>query len=795
MRLAFDPSNNNLVRIYLQADQPSAAETNGYYLEMGENNSTDPIKLFRQSGTVKTQLAAGQPGLAASAPNLHILAKRSPNGTWTVLAAPKGMPLQWQFEVVDTTWPGGDPRFFGFQCVYTSSNATRFYFDNVNIRPDVPDTEPPVLVSANAGNSTQVTATYNEDLDAASAANPSHFTLLNTGSQPITANLAPNLRQVTLVLSLPLATGSYTLESDGVKDLAGNVSGVQTAAFNFVKIDNAAAFDILINEIMADPSPSAGLPEVEWLELYNRSGKTLQLSDLSLTDATSTPVALPAYLLLPGEYVVVTAGANVATMQAATSGKVLGAAISTTLLNNDADEISLSTVNGTVVDKVAYSVDWHTIPGRKDGGYTLERINPGLPCLGKENWQTCPNQIGGTPAAPNASFSSAPDNVQPQLLNAYTASPSSIVLQFSEGMDQTAVENPAAYNLTPPVPIASAQQSLTDRSVVTLNLAAAMQVQTVYVVNVSGSLVRDCSGNPFQFTDTVRLGIAEKPAPQDFVINEILFNPATGGARFVEFFNKSNKVFDWSEFFLASNTDSTKSVVKVGQKRLFFPGEYHVFTTNTTDILQRHQGINPKNLMQNSLPSLDDRVDSIKVYWAKNGQIVTVDSFFYDHNMHNALLTISEREGVSLERIRTDGPTQAASNWTSASPLKTGSPGTPTLPNSQNRSAKANPIDDWINIPVARLSPDGDNREDFLEIYYNLPQEGFVATVQVFDSDGNLVKSIVRQSLSGTEGILRWDGDKDEGGKARPGIHVVYLEVYSPVGEVRRAKKAVAVVK
>jgi hypothetical protein len=585
------------------------------------------------------------------------------------------------------------------------------------------------------------------------------------------------------------------LETDGIKDLAGNVSGPQTAPFSFVKIDETAEFDVLINEIMADPSPSAGLPEVEWFELYNRSDKTLQLSSLRIADATSTPVALPAHLLLPGEYVVLTATANVGTLQAATAGKVLGAAISSTLLNNDADVITLSTASGTVVDRVAYSVDWHTISSRKEGGYTLERINPGLPCLGKENWQTCPNQIGGTLAAKNASFSSTPDLVSPQLLNAYTAAPNSIVLQFSEGMDKTTVENPAAYSLTPAVAIASAQQSLTDRSIVTLQLAAPMQVRTVYVLNVSGILARDCSGNPFQFTDTVRLGIAEKPEPQDFVINEILFNPATKGARFVEFYNKSDKVFDWSEFFLASNTDSTKSVVKVSQNRLFFPGDYHVFTTDTADILKRHQGINPKNLMQNSLPSLDDRVDSIKVYWAKNGQIVTVDSFFYNHNMHNALLTTSEREGVSLERIRTEGPTQAASNWTSASPLKTGSPGTPTLPNSQNRGIRANPIDDWINIPVARLSPDGDNREDFLEIYYTLPQEGFVATVQVFDSDGNLVKSIVRQSLIGTEGILRWDGDKDEGGPARPGIHVVFLEVYSPVGEVRRAKKAVAVVR
>lgn len=66
--------------------------------------------------------------------------------------------------------------------------------------------------------------------------------------------------------------------------------------------------------------------------------------------------------------------------------------------------------------------------------------------------------------------------------------------------------------------------------------------------------------------------------------------------------------------------------------------------------------------------------------------------------MHNALLSTSEQEGVALERIRIDEPTQSASNWTSASPLITGAAGTPTLPNSQALLA-SNPAEDVISIP------------------------------------------------------------------------------------------------
>jgi hypothetical protein len=88
------------------------------------------------------------------------------------------------------------------------------------------------------------------------------------------------------------------------------------------------------------------------------------------------------------------------------------------------------------------------------------------------------------------------------------------------------------------------------------------------------------------------------------------------------------------------------------------------------------------------------------------------------------------------------GPTQAASNWTSASPLITGAYGTPTLPNSQSLP-ETGTGDELISIPNARLSPDGDNYEDFLEIVYKLPQTGYAASLKIFDSDGNLVKNLV----------------------------------------------------
>ncbi len=794
VRLAFDPSGSNLVRVYLQTDQTDLSLANGYFLEMGETGSADAIRFYRQDGTTKTLLATGQAGLAASSPNLHIQAIRTSTGIWALNAAPVGSALQLQFSLAESTWTGGNNRFFGFQCVYTSSNATKFFFDNINIRPDVPDTQAPKLLSAQAIDGTHVTAVFDEPLEIGSAENPVNYTINGGIGKPLSALLSGDKKTVTLTLQNALSTGSYALQTSAVKDLAGNSSTAQTADFQFVKIETAAEFDILISEIMADPSPSAGLPELEWFELINRSAKVIELSSLRFSDATSAPIALPTYLIQPGEYVALTASVNVPVLQGLTAGKVLGMAISSTMLNNDGDVLTLSRGLDNVIDRVPYRVDWHTVSGKQDGGFSLERINLGLPCLGQENWQSSPAQIGGTPAAQNASFSTVPDLTAPHLIKVFPESPNSLLLTYTEGMDRSSVEDISVYQLDPNINITSATQLATDPAVVRLLFSSPLQPSLVYTLTIENS-VQDCSGNALVFTDTVYLGLAEKPDVQDIVINEILFNPASGGARYIEFYNRSQKIFDWSDFFLASNSDSTTSIVQIVQDRLFLPGEYHVFSSNAPYIREHYSNIIKKNVLQNGLPSLDDNVDSIKIYWAGNGQTITVDSFFYWRGMHNALLSTTEQEGVALERLRTDGPTQSAANWSSASALKTGAPGTPTLPNSQALRT-IQPTDDLISIPIARLSPDGDGREDFLEILYNLPKEGYVATVNIFDSDGNLVKSLLRQELIGTSGSIRWDGDTNagEGVKARPGIHIVYIEIFSPDGEAKRVKRAVALV-
>ena len=222
-RLTFAPSAQNLLRIYLLADQANLAAANGYFLEVGENGSADALRLYRQDGTsAKTLLATGLPGLVATNPDIQLRVKRSKSGDWEVSAANFGSSLQPQCTATDVTYSGGTDRYFGFQCLYTITNAARFFFDNISILPDVPDTKPPVLLSAQANDATQVTVVFDETLDSLSAVSPTNYTLVGIG-QPLTASLLSGKNAVSLALAAPLATGAYTLQTTGVKDAAGNV--------------------------------------------------------------------------------------------------------------------------------------------------------------------------------------------------------------------------------------------------------------------------------------------------------------------------------------------------------------------------------------------------------------------------------------------------------------------------------------------------------------------------------------------------------------------------------------------
>ena len=784
LRLTFAPSTSNLLRIYLLADQENLTTANGYFLEIGENGTADALRFFRQDASTKTLLATGVAGLVGTDPvNIKLQMRRSASGVWSLSAGTGSLAPQ--LEVAVATYSPGANRFFGFYCLFSDTRKENFFFDNISILPDTPDTAAPQLLEAVLEGNSSLLLRFNEALDTLSATDPANYALAPPNSNISAAVFGSNNTEVRLSLSPALPAGSYAVRAFNIEDQKGNTAAELSAGFSYVPPVLAEEFDLLINELMPDPSPSAGLPESEWVEIYNRSAKTLELSDFTIDDG-GTAQTLPAFKLPPGGYAVLCSVAAAASLSTV-ADTVL--AMSLPALNNDGDALTLKRKSdGLILDRVTYSINWHTDAAKRDGGWTLERVDPQTPCLGAANWKSCATLPGGTPGARNSVFARIADTEKPRILDVYPLSEFSLRVKFSEGISGN-IDAAAAFRTDFALPVLSANLSEQDRSLLTLTVGLPFQAGIIFKLIVNEN-VTDCAGNPM-LPDTIVFGLPQTPEPGDIVINEIMFNPATGGARYVEFYNRSEKIFSWEYFWLA-NFAQGADVEAVAEQKLFLPKDYAVLTTFPEELISRFQGIFADKILNVSFPSFDDSEGNCTLYYSKDGLTITLDTFYYRENLHNALLSDSDREGVALERLSTELSAGQDDNWASASPLITGEPGTPTLPNSQGLRPKNS--SDLINLPVARLSPDNDGYEDFLEIQYQLPRPGYAASIRIFDGDGLPVRYIVRSQLTGTEGILRWDGETDEGSRARPGIYILWMEIFHPDGQVEQVKKSFALV-
>src|SRR4030095_14859051 len=73
-------------------------------------------------------------------------------------------------------------------------------------------------------------------------------------------------------------------------------------------------YDVVIDEIMADPSPQIGLPNHEWIELKNTAAFPIDLLGWRVGDGGGQSGAMPAFSLLPDSFVIVCSNSAAAAM-------------------------------------------------------------------------------------------------------------------------------------------------------------------------------------------------------------------------------------------------------------------------------------------------------------------------------------------------------------------------------------------------------------------------------------------------------------------------------------------------
>ncbi len=244
---------------------------------------------------------------------------------------------------------------------------------------------------------------------------------------------------------------------EGIRDRAGNTTPTLQFPFLYFAASPIHSKDIVITEIFPDFSPPIGLPEAEYVEIYNRSGNPVDLSGWKLSDGTSTAV-FPSQIILPQQYWIVTAASSAAQFRSF-ENVIRTPAFPT--LNNDGDALTLKSPEGVIVDSVRYSINYYRDSDKEDGGWSLELIDINNPCGEEDNWTASEDFKGGTPGSQNSVSASKPDLTGPRLLSIHPEARDTMLLTFDERLDEGAAKT-GSFILTPAISIS--QSSFTDRS-------------------------------------------------------------------------------------------------------------------------------------------------------------------------------------------------------------------------------------------------------------------------------------------------------------------------------------------
>ena len=543
--------------------------------------------------------------------------------------------------------------------------------------------------------------------------------------------------------------------------------------------DLLKAGDVVINEMMVDPDPAAGTIDYpEYIELYNKRPFPVHLKNWKLMVGANYKL-LPDVIILPDSFLVL-ASSNAVSLF---SDEVNVAGITGfPALTNTGQTVQLMNETGHIISVITYTDAWYKDAVKKEGGFSLEQLDPDNPCTGMENWSASTHKNGGTPGRKNAVAKVNEDKQAPAIHHISVLSPTQLELCFTEPMDSSTLFSPDTYqitNLGTPTLIRPLRPHY-DR--VQLTLGAPMQEKIVYTVTV-GKTLCDCVGNTI-VTDDVPIALPLEGNPGDIIINEVLFDPYPGGVDFVEIFNRSDKVIDLKTIALC-HYDSVNQVISSVERisvdgNLLFPGEYKVLTENASIVKQQYNTQAPHAFIElENLPSLNADKGDIALKTAN----AVIDFFAYDTDMHFALL--HETKGISLERVSPDQATNVRENWHSAA--STNGFATPGFKNSQYIEAIQS--GGTITIFPETFTPDNDGRDDLVTLNYRVEEPGWTASIFIYNQNGEQIKTLANNELISTEGNFNWDGTDDERAKEPIGIYVMYVQFLNLSGKLKVFKK------
>jgi len=291
IKSGYKTTDYNYFRVYLWSDNPDANKDNfhtSYFIELGRGQQR--ITLCRNTGGNRTDILLSRAiSNLNDAFDLHIHIVSTNSGQISLYVRSDQKPEYTHIGTASYT-PQIAPGYFILYCKYTGDHSKNKYFGPVHIKnfslQNIQNPEELRILSMEQTDASTLDLTFNRIVNPAYAS----FSLTSLGAAD-RVYISDDEKQIRLAWDEEMKNGStYTLSYQNIYDDENN--SYQGTLPSFVSIYESEdqetipptssiiyqPGDILINEVMADPKGVAGLPETEYIELYNTTNKAIDLS-------------------------------------------------------------------------------------------------------------------------------------------------------------------------------------------------------------------------------------------------------------------------------------------------------------------------------------------------------------------------------------------------------------------------------------------------------------------------------------------------------------------------------------
>lgn len=305
--------------------------------------------------------------------------------------------------------------------------------------------------------------------------------------------------------------------------------------------------------------------------------------------------------------------------------------------------------------------------------------------------------------------------------------------------------------------------------------------ETTALVFVAGTASDGNNAN-----DTAYLEVLAGPAASSVIINEIMYDPLPGRAEYVEILNVTDRPVDLRDWRLTDREDDSARGAFGPTAPPLGPGEFALCSADTS-VMSDYSMIPQGTIVIAGLRglSLNNGGDLLSLTDATG---YAIDRVAYSPAWHASVL--DGTGGRSLERIDPSSPGSEGWNWGSSADPAGGTPG-----RRNSLFAEVPPSSGALSFDPNPFSPDGDGVGDVIHLRYRHPgKAAAVIRVRIYDTGGNLVRTLTSGTYVSREGTVVWNGFDDRGRKCPIGVYIVLLEGVDGDGTEVFSEKGVVVV-